>query len=104
MAEYRRVSVAGVEAIKEALRVEMPPPSGERIVAASWVDAAGEEHVVRFEPRGDGLQPLVWHYGPTVEEPDPGRMWHYRCGGEVMVIDGGRVCMRCSEQETSGDE
>lgn len=44
---------------------------------------------------------LVWHYGPTAADPDPGAMWHYGCGQRVMSIDGGYVC-GCGAQDDGG--
>lgn len=43
------------------------------------------------------LLPNGWHYGPTPTDPDPGKMWHYVCGGEVLSLDGGYVCA-CGQQ------
>lgn len=43
--------------------------------------------------------PLNWHYGPTKSDPDPGKMWHYDCGGEVLYLDGGLICALCGQQE-----
>ena len=38
------------------------------------------------------------HYGPTATDPDPGKRWHYGCGGEVMWIKpGGDIC-DCGQQ------
>jgi hypothetical protein len=45
---------------------------------------------------------LDWHYGPTSTHPDPGRMWHTGCGGEVVSSDGGLICA-CGQQENSDD-
>lgn len=45
---------------------------------------------------------LNWHYGPTADNPDPGRRWHYDCGGEVMLIDDGEICMLCDAQSDDG--
>lgn len=42
---------------------------------------------------------LDWHYGPTADNPDPGRMWHRGCGGEVMFIEDRHVCMRCDRND-----
>lgn len=36
--------------------------------------------------------PTGWHYGPTATDPDPGKMWHYGCGQEVLYVDDGAVC------------
>ncbi len=41
---------------------------------------------------------LDWHYGPTDTDPDPGKMWHYDCGQEVMYLEGGHIC-RCGAQD-----
>lgn len=38
---------------------------------------------------------LRWHYGPTVNDSDPGKMWCYHCAGEVMWIEGGYICGGC---------
>ncbi len=40
---------------------------------------------------------LAWHYGPTADDPEPEKMWHYGCGREVMFFDGYAVC-RCGAQ------
>lgn len=42
---------------------------------------------------------LRWHYGPTKVDPDPGKMWHYNCGGEVWSMDDGLICSKCHKQE-----
>lgn len=42
---------------------------------------------------------LRWHYGPTSDDPDPGRMWHYDCGGEVWAFDEGLICSECDMSE-----
>jgi hypothetical protein len=38
-----------------------------------------------------------WHYGPTEADSDPGKRWHYECGGEVMFFDDGDIC-DCGKQ------
>lgn len=45
---------------------------------------------------------LEWHYGPTPTDKDPGKMWCYGCGKEVMWIkdsptEGGYVCTGCGK-------
>lgn len=46
---------------------------------------------------------LSWHYGPTEQNKDPGRMWCYDCGGEVWWLKdddeggGGFICTKCSK-------
>lgn len=47
---------------------------------------------------------LRWHYGPTADDADPGKMWHYDCQGEVLIIDGGYICSRCEQQQDCGFE
>lgn len=42
---------------------------------------------------------LIWHYGPTQAQPDPSRMWHTECGGEVLFLGDGYICSRCEQQE-----
>ncbi len=42
---------------------------------------------------------LRWYYGPRPDYPDPGRMWHVGCDGEVMYIDDGYFCTKCNEQD-----
>lgn len=39
---------------------------------------------------------LDWHYGPTPDDPDAGKMWHRGCGGEVQRVGDGRICSRCN--------
>ena len=39
-----------------------------------------------------------YHYGPTATDPDLGKMWHYDCGGEVMIIDEAPICFLCKAQ------
>lgn len=41
--------------------------------------------------------PLDWFYGPTVTDPDPGNMWHRNCGGRVLVIEEGFICLGCDD-------
>lgn len=43
---------------------------------------------------------LVWHYGPTETDGDPGKIWHTGCGQEVLSIDGGYIC-GCGQQDPS---
>jgi hypothetical protein len=50
----------------------------------------------RLEP----LTPLRWSFGPTVTDPDSGKMWCADCGGLVMWLydvkpKGGHVCCGC---------
>lgn len=45
--------------------------------------------------------PLQYHYGPTEQDKDPGKMWCYDCKGEVMWLyddkpHGSYVCTKCS--------
>lgn len=51
---------------------------------------------------------LSWHYGPTDTDPNPGSMWHYGCGGEVMLFDGHAVCgcgaQVCESPADCGDD
>lgn len=42
---------------------------------------------------------LRWHYGPTENDPDPGKMWCYRCDSEVFAFDEGYICSGCGQQE-----
>lgn len=35
---------------------------------------------------------LAYEYGPTETDPDPGKMWHADCGGEVYAIEDRLVC------------
>lgn len=43
------------------------------------------------------VEQLHWHYGPTADDPDPGAMWHYDCGGRVMAGDNWYSCIECHE-------
>lgn len=45
-------------------------------------------------------QSLRWHYGPTQADPEPGKMWCYDCGGNVMFIDDGYICLKCHRQSS----
>lgn len=45
---------------------------------------------------------LDWYYGPTDTDPDPGKMWHRGCGGEVHAVEGGYICS-CGAQEYPGE-
>ncbi len=49
-------------------------------------------------PADSTVIPMSWHHGPTATDPDPGKMWHYKCGGEVLQLEGGYVCMACRAQ------
>lgn len=42
---------------------------------------------------------LDTHMGPTPEDADPGKSWHYGCGGEVLNFKEGRACMECGVSE-----
>lgn len=35
---------------------------------------------------------LRWRYGPTADDPDPGKTWCLDCGDEVFIIDDAYVC------------
>ena len=41
---------------------------------------------------------LVWSYGPTADDPDPGKKW-CACGGEVYDLEDGLICSKCGRQE-----
>lgn len=48
---------------------------------------------------------LKTHYGPTPEDSDPGKRWHYYCGGEVWWLksggpdsSGADICLKCGAQ------
>lgn len=47
---------------------------------------------------------LRWHYGPTTEDPDPGKMWHYECGGEVWSFKEGMICRRCGASQDHDED
>ena len=47
----------------------------------------------------DPTQEVEWHYEPAAMDPDPGKMWHYGCGGEVSYIDDGYICHKCRAQQ-----
>jgi hypothetical protein len=57
---YGRVAVTWDADAKEVLRVEMPPPSEERIVAVSVTDDAGVTRWGRVVTSDDGAPSLVW--------------------------------------------
>ena len=45
---------------------------------------------------------LVWKYGPTATDKDPGKMWCYDCGKEVLWLYsekpvGSYVCIGCGK-------
>jgi hypothetical protein len=44
----------------------------------------------------ESLHNLYWHYGPTVRNSDPGKMWCYDCGAEVYGFKEGYICSGCS--------
>jgi len=46
---------------------------------------------------------LDWFYGPTKTDPDPGKMWHRGCGGEVWYLSDGLICSKCHQQESRQD-
>lgn len=54
-----------------------------------------------FEKVDGGWQPMPtrWHYGPTAEDPDPGKAWHSGCGGEVWFFKEGAICSKCGNGE-----
>ena len=37
----------------------------------------------------------TYHYGPTKDDPDPGKMWCYGCGCEIFVFREGMGCTEC---------
>lgn len=42
---------------------------------------------------------MNWYYGPTLTDPEPGKMWHAVCLGEVLIIDGAYICAKCDAVE-----
>ena len=38
---------------------------------------------------------LDWLQGPTDADPDPRKMWHNGCGGEVYYLGGVHICDKC---------
>lgn len=56
-------------------------------------------------------QGLYWHYGPTEVDPDPAKMWHHGCGGEVLFLKEAPgeyffTCTKCGDAEAQahGDD
>lgn len=41
---------------------------------------------------------LRWHYGPTDTDPEPGHMWCYTCGAQVIADDDGYWCTGCQAE------
>jgi hypothetical protein len=75
--------------------LDLPEP-----IRAAWRAAAGA--VVMYQGLLPGIQlsrKLRWHYGPTANDPDPGRMWCYDCGGWVVTGRGGTSCTDCGRSE-----
>lgn len=51
------------------------------------------------------IDDFPYHYGPTDADPDPGKTWHIGCGGEVLFIEDGLICVKCGAQaELEADE
>ena len=71
----------------------------------SLVKAAAEyeKHVTGGRAMTTGRSELVWFYGPTAADPDPGKRWHTGCGGVVLAFDGGNICGKC-DQQANDDE
>lgn len=46
-------------------------------------------------PAGAAPTTLDTHYGPTADDPEPGKVWHRGCGGEVWGFKEGRICSKC---------
>lgn len=42
---------------------------------------------------------LAWHHGPTPFDPDPAKMWCYRCAGEVLNNGNVWTCTGCDDGE-----
>lgn len=42
---------------------------------------------------------LRTHYGPTINDPNPGTEWHYDCGGMIYSFREGRICSKCGAGE-----
>lgn len=38
------------------------------------------------------------HYGPTDQDPEPGKRWCYDCGHEVYGFKEGDICSGCGRQ------
>jgi hypothetical protein len=62
--------------------------------------SGGRCRIQRVETSPAPATEIRWHYGPTAEDPEPGHMWHYDCGGQVMFIDDGYICGRCGMQQS----
>ena len=45
-----------------------------------------------------------WHHGPTADDPDPGKLWCYDCGGEVYHLADGVICSGCGKQRDWEEE
>lgn len=43
---------------------------------------------------------LEWHFGPTVDDPDPGSRWHDDCGGRIDVFKDGVFVCACGQRDT----
>jgi hypothetical protein len=50
------------------------------------------------EAREDDVERFRTHLGPTDSDPDPGKRWHYDCGGEVLTFKEGSICSECNQQ------
>lgn len=75
---------------RPAARVAIPAPPrvGGLARAMNAIQSlfSGECELVMPRPA------LDYHYGPTADDPDPGKMWHYGCGQEVLFIEDGLIC------------
>lgn len=79
-------------------------PDGREYIIATRVkfDQSFADHSAQSVQAIAEASGLNWHYGPTAADPEPGKMWHYGCGQEVLIIDDGLIC-GCGAQDDPAD-
>lgn len=54
----------------------------------------------RDHPQWVAMPPVFeWTQGPTDADPDPKKMWHTACGGEVYYLGGHYTCNACGQDD-----
>jgi hypothetical protein len=88
---------------------EWTPNCSEYKAAEEWEQLTGKHGGARLRwSPGDGCDCvtqhvhscpaiLSWHQGPTPWDSGPGKLWCYRCGGEVVSIGDQVTCSGCDD-------
>lgn len=78
--------------------LQLPPGTKVEVRPVMLADDYPDDDDLDEDEDSGEVKTLSWHYGPTKDNPDPGRMWHYGCGREVLIFDDGYIC-ECGAQD-----